>query len=150
LSELKPDFPLICEDGFAFYGCRDITEFIESFEDGSHYSFDILLNPSKKVLREDGGNSRRTILKTQEERSAWLKRKAEASGFSIEWVREEGGGQKIFGRHDDSTGGEMYIDCIRYKGVLMITDNILFAEAYKKGIGSEKAYGLGLLLLGKC
>jgi CRISPR system Cascade subunit CasE len=149
LSEIKPDFQLVFENGFVFNGCKDITEFISSFEDGNYYSFDVLLNPSKKVPRADGGNSRRTILKSSEERSDWLKRKAEVSGFSLEWFREEGS-QKIFGRHGESAGGEMYIDCIRFKGVMKITNSLVFSDVYKKGIGSDKAYGLGMLLLGKC
>ena len=46
------------------------------------YSFDLLASPSKKEARE-GRISNRIPLKTIEERSEWLHRKAEQNGFIV-------------------------------------------------------------------
>jgi len=145
LSAVLPVWDNICPFGFNSEGCKDISRLPDAFEPGRNFAFDILLQPSKKVSRT-GGNSRRITLKTQDERSDWLKRKAEMNGFKTVWFREEGQ-RKYFGKHAGDKGSSLYLPAIRYRGVLSITDKDRFENAFRKGIGPGKAYGLGMLML---
>ena len=40
----------------------------------------------------------------------------------------------------------MYVTGYHYQGLLQITDSERFRHAIRKGIGSGRAYGLGMLL----
>jgi len=147
LSEQKPDWPRIFQNGYIAKGCKDISGVKNAFREGRSFLFDILLQPSKKLSRPDG-NSRRVTIGEPEEREQWLQRKARESGFRLEWYREEGK-RKISGYHSTDRGGPLHLDAIRYRGVLTIEDDEKFINAYRSGIGPGKAYGLGMLLLAK-
>ncbi|NLW70932.1 MAG: type I-E CRISPR-associated protein Cas6/Cse3/CasE, partial [Eubacteriaceae bacterium] len=60
---------------------KEISSYIESFNIGRVFSFDLLALPTKKVAEEGRKNSKRKFLTTREEREDWLNRKAEAGGF---------------------------------------------------------------------
>jgi len=145
LSDIRPDWERIRSFGFLPGGCKDISRLPDAFEPGRNFAFDIMLQPSKKVGRADG-NSQRVMLKSQEERNLWLERKAEENGFEMIWFREEGQ-NKLFGKHKSGNGGPVYLSAIRYTGVLSVTNKDRFENAYRKGIGPGKAYGLGMLML---
>ena len=81
-----------------------------------------------------------------EERKVRLQRKSEQNGFSVLSLREDPA-ERIFGSHSAERGGRLYLDSWRYTGTLRITDEDLFRAAVRNGIGSDKAYGLGMLLL---
>ena len=72
-----------------------------------------------------------------------MQRKAEQSGFQILSVREEDNGVLQGIKGERNTG----FSTINYIGTLKVTDKELFIKAYTNGLGVEKAYGLGLLLL---
>lgn len=122
------------------------------------YQFDLLANPTCRDKARDCWNGRERIrkkhrkfnLKTAEEQSAWLVRKAESNGFRL--LGKEGSAmQNIYPRNDfqfeyrDGSRG-VHVG-VRYKGVLEVTDRATFLTAFKNGIGSAKAFGFGLLLL---
>lgn len=127
-----------------FAGERELGEWLASMTNGKTLSFDLVTMPSKKERAE--GNSRRRILRTAEERSAWLARKAEQNGFSLLAVQELESAS-LPGKHEKERGGYMVWDTYHYRGVLQITDNDRFCEALQTGIGPGKAYGLGMILL---
>lgn len=129
-----------------FAGQRDLSNWLQGLTEGRVLSFDLLTMPSKKVGQEPGKNSRRRVLRTAEERLAWLERKAKQNGFEILSIRElESSSQ--FGRHNDTRGGTMVLDAYHYRGFLLIHDAEQFQKAMKIGIGPGKAYGLGMILL---
>ena len=137
-ERLLPNMELIGE--------RDVTRWLESLSEGQSQSFDLLAWPSKKVSDGIAKNSRRRVLRTEEERLAWLARKAEQNGFELINVRELESAQQP-GRHDEEHGGRMYVDSYHYQGEMRITDAAKFRAAVRSGIGPGKAYGLGMLLL---
>lgn len=87
---------------------------------GNRFGFDLLCIPSKKEKRE-GKNSRRILLKTEEERVEWLRKKAEQNGFSLLWVREEGGSKVMVKTKHSST--EAWHGGIRFRGELVVLDS---------------------------
>ena len=50
------------------------------------------------------------------------------------------------GYHTTSNGGRMYLAGYHYQGTLQISDPVRFRHALQEGIGSGRAYGLGMLL----
>lgn len=138
--------PKQCVPGMTITGTKDITDFERCISSDDVFDFDILLSPSKKVKEQDVKNSRRRFLRTAEERVQWMERKAEQNGFSIINCQE----QKyltMFCKHSSENDGKMLCNTMRYTGTLTLTDKDKFVSAFKSGIGSEKAYGLGMLLL---
>ena len=132
--------------GMTLCGERDMTEWLEALRAGELRDFDLETMPFKKQPDAKGGNSRRRVLRTREERLAWLERKAAQNGFRV--IRaEETPGEKGRAVHPGEAGGELYFDNYRYTGTLQITDAEVFQAAVRQGIGAGKAYGLGMLLL---
>ena len=127
-------------------GEREMSEWLESMREGQLRGFDLETMPFKKMPAGYGGNSRRRVLRTREERLAWLERKASQNGFRLIRV-EETQSDKGRAMHAKENGGELFLDAYRYTGILEITDASAFRNAVCRGIGAGKAYGHGMLLL---
>lgn len=127
-------------------GQRDLSGWLDTMKPGRRLRFDLLTMPSKKEPQETGKNSRRRILKTEEERLAWMERKAAQNGFALVQMQElETVG--FTGKHSQEQGGRMSWNAYHYTGILEIRDAEAFRKAMEQGIGPEKAYGLGMILL---
>ncbi len=127
-------------------GQRDLSGWLDTMKPGRRLRFDLLTMPSKKEPQETGKNSRRRILKTEEERLAWMERKAAQNGFALVQMQElETVG--FSGKHSQEQGGRMSWNAYHYTGILEIRDAEAFRKAMEQGIGPEKAYGLGMILL---
>ena len=100
------------------------------------------------MAQEGAKNSRRRILRTEEERLDWLRRKAEQNGFELVSCQELESGCQT-GTHAVEQGGKMRMDSYHYQGVLRICHAEQFRSAVRNGIGPGKAYGLGMLLLNR-
>lgn len=137
-DRLLPDMKLIAQ--------RDVTLWLEGMENGTVLGFQLETMPFKKTAEAGAKNSRRRALRTQQERNAWLNRKAEQNGFRILSV-EEAAGEKLTARHPIENGGSLTVDSWIYTGRLCVTDAEAFRLAVRRGIGPAKAYGLGMLLL---
>lgn len=131
--------------GMCFEGERDLRDWMSAMAAGQIWSFDLLALPTKKTPAEGRKNSQRRVLRTPEERMAWLTRKSEQHGFLLldaqeqEYIRQSG-------RHRQPDG-EFYLDTYHYNGVLEIKGADTFRMALMRGIGAGKAYGMGMLLL---
>lgn len=123
---------------------RDITAWLDSMGEGQIWSFDLIAAPTKKVASEGKKNSQRRILRQPQERQEWLERKAAQNGFSIIQAQEQEQ-LHVSGKHKSDKGGMMYHDAYHYQGVLQIIDADAFRQALKKGIGSGKSYGFGMM-----
>ena len=144
LSSRKPVFDeASARSGMIPAGTRDMTAVEGLFAEGRRFRFDLLTMPSKKESDRTRKNSQRRILRNPEERLAWLARKAEAGGFRILSASDEEG-ETLRAK---KSGGELWIHTTRFTGVLEITDPDRFLDAWKNGIGPEKAYGLGMLMV---
>lgn len=131
--------------GMKLTGNRDLSAWLDGLSLGLVLGFDLLTFPFKKEPVE-GKNSRRRVLRSYEERYEWMERKAEQNGFRIISLQEIPGSQ-VSAVHNEGEGGALYFNCYEYQGVLEITDEAAFRKSVEQGIGPEKAYGLGMLLL---
>lgn len=146
---LYSDSPVLREKLLPFMvlaGERDVSAWQSAMTEGQIVRFDLLTMPSRKVMQEGSKNSRRRVLRTMEERLAWLARKAAQNGFEILSVQElETSG--FSGNHEADQGGRMNWDAYHYTGILEIRDAKAFQRALAGGLGPGKAYGLGMILL---
>lgn len=117
--------------------------------------FRLRANPTMRVSKNNTEQAarwrgKRIELRSEEDRIAWLKRKAEASGFRLLSVEinpnvpnlQTATEAKTFGKHEK---GRLSFGAAIFNGELEITDAEKFKQALADGIGSGKAYGFGLL-----
>ncbi len=114
-------------------------EFDPLFESGDEYRFRLLANPTRKE------NGKRLGEIGEDNATVWLSRKADLHGFQIEEVIPiEKGFVKIRIGERNMT---MY--SVLFDGVLSVTDPVLLGKAYRRGIGSGKGFGFGLISLAR-
>ena len=128
---------------------RDVTPWLDAMSAGDVFRFQVVTVPFRKTAEPGVKNSRRRALAAVEERIAWLERKAAQNGFEILSVQETPA-EKLTARRAAEAGGSLTVDAYTYTGILRISDASLFRQAMCRGIGAEKAYGLGMLMLGGC
>lgn len=117
--------------------------------------FRLRANPTMRISKNNTEQDarwrgKRIELRREEDRIAWLKRKAEASGFRLLSVEinsdvlnlQTATEAKTFGKHEK---GRLSFGAAMFNGELEITDTEKFRQALADGIGSGKAYGFGLL-----
>lgn len=92
-------------------------------------------------------NGRRVPLTQREELVAWIERKATASGFRVhpDSLRTVPRGREYFHKDGRSHGTHTAVE---FEGGLSVTDPAKFRATVAAGIGSAKAFGFGLLVLG--
>lgn len=147
-SAHEPQRPALCLD--ERWQCRPVPE---RFFAHSHYRFDVLCNPSRKVhaYTLDGQrkkNSRREALIRQEDQTAWFARKAQEHGFAmaddlrIDPCRT----YSFYKQQGNTTHNGTHIGA-RFTGILAVHDKQGLMTAFERGIGSARGFGFGLLLL---
>ena len=124
-------------------------EIAPSYFGAKRYRFQLCANPTKKVgsVLPDGSptkNGRRVPQTRREDLVAWMERKAEQSGFAIDAASL----QTIpKGREYFTKQGQLGLhNAIEFRGTLTVLDRDKFYEAFRRGIGSAKAFGFGLLM----
>ncbi len=144
-SMASPHWDRIEKSGYQCTRMQDISAILDKFQQDTVLHFSLLACPSKKV-KGDGKNSQRVLLHGAEERLEWLKREGKKHGFMLLEAHEAAKEQKLSGR---KASGEFFLSGVPFEGVLRIMDASAFQDAFKQGIGPEKAYGFGMLMLGK-
>ncbi|AKJ65310.1 type I-E CRISPR-associated protein Cas6/Cse3/CasE [Kiritimatiella glycovorans] len=147
-----------CDGGFRLYllsesvpqipdwGAWETKRVPESFLGRPVYRFQLCANPTVKRKREGRKNGTRTAIYEESELKAWLNRKAEQGGFAVNWPATQIGppiNQPFIKK--GRRGNHKRVD---YQGLLAVENRERFKECFKKGIGSAKAFGFGLLVLG--
>lgn len=144
-SRSVPEWDRIDSCGFHCEKTKDISLLSESFMKDQVLRFKLLSCPTKKVAGE-GKNSRRVLLRGEEEQLKWLERQGEKYGFN---VIEAHIAEKTELRSGKKASGAFAVAGVPFEGVLRICDPAAFKDAFEKGIGPEKAYGYGLLMVSK-
>jgi CRISPR system Cascade subunit CasE len=113
------------------------------------YAFQLCANPTKKVASKLDGtltkNGRRVPLGKREELVAWIKRKGEQGGFTVDeaTLRTFSRGREYF----EKKGQPGLHSAVDFQGLLTVTVPAKFHETFTRGIGSAKAFGFGLLVI---
>ena len=139
LSEIPPDN---VANGAKLVGSRNMAEWENDFIEGNCFHFDLMAAPSKKV-QGDGKNSRRRAFRTEAEYFKWMERKAAQNGFELLDLQAK----KSASISGWKTNHRIIFNAVHYRGILRIVDEKLFKKGWENGIGPEKAYGMGMLML---
>ena len=142
-SSLKPETSRLENNGFSALAMRDVSALRRAFVAGSCWHFDLFACPAKKVQTEGRRNSRRLCLYRTSEQEAWMQSKAVQNGYKL-LTYTQNGQRRIFGRRG---GADLTFNAVRYCGLLCVTDAEKFWDGYCRGIGPERAYGMGMLML---
>ena len=129
------DKPPMESDHFERVFCRDQNV---DFPVGSIIRFRIVCNPTKQV------SGKRYFLRTAEERKAWFFRQAQKSGFECLGLSETGVEDITVQKNRTLS---FTFESVVFTGLLKVTDSVMFANVLKNGIGAEKAYGMGMLMV---
>lgn len=124
---------------------REMTGWLANIAEGDNLRFSLIAVPSKKVKNDTSRNSRRVVLRDPEERRRWLEKQGTAKGVRFTAVRE--GPEKLTYVGKDSGQHAFNICGYEYSGRLLVTDTDAFREGIAGGVGPEKAFGYGLLLV---
>ena len=136
-------------DGMSVVYSKCYDSVLDSIRDGMKIAFSLEAVPSIKKSRSgenDNGPSRRKVISSADDRLSWLARKGAASGFDLVSVEETEGDQILIG-HSKERGGEVTIQAFHYAGTVQITDAAAFRKALQNGIGPERAYGAGMMMI---
>lgn len=126
-------------------------EINESYLSQSGYFFDLYANPTKTIKKPDGKggytkHGKRLTLMDTESQMEWLIRKSSNHGFI---VRDDISLQigKPVNHHFNRKGKKGLHIGVRFQGALHVTDQSAFKDAFRKGIGTAKGFGFGLLMI---
>lgn len=148
---------------------KDITEQFQSLRDGLILSFKLRANPTRKIgtsLKEDriSGKAKkhgtRVPIAKEQDQIAWLERKGDNGGFKLLKTRLSAqnpdvvvipeGNVKGTKRDGDKTlKWKLSFRGVVFQGNLKINDREVFLKTLRKGLGSGKAYGFGLLSIAR-
>jgi CRISPR system Cascade subunit CasE len=141
-------------------GCNPaVKPFGLSLRQGQVLAFRLLANPTikrryedKAAIKENGGqkyNGTRVGITDENEQRAWLERKGEQGGFRVLDVRMNHPVMvKTTGRrHSADSAQRLQFLAVRFDGILQVTDPTLLVETVRRGVGSAKGLGFGLLSL---
>lgn len=129
LSTHRPVIP-----GWGEWRTKEVSS---SFLSHERYLFQIRANPT---VCQDG---RRIGLYDLQKLQDWLERKAAQSGFA---VIEYAAGPAT-SHHFTKAGKIGKHSSVDFQGLLQVTDQQAFLDAFTNGIGPAKAFGFGLLML---
>ncbi len=147
LSRQTPDQRELESRGYRLIGIQDISSLPELYQENTVFRFEIQACPSKKSKDEKSRNSRRVFLTDPLQRVEWMSRQGQKYGFDVLELHEQSAQQTIIvGRGS----GAFLLTAVTFSGVIRITEAKTFWTAWEKGIGPEKAYGMGLMLLARC
>lgn len=139
-------------------GTRDVGPAYAGIEAGDVFRFRLVANPSKKVKAEGARNSRRVELFGEEDQVRWLLRKAEQHGFAIPVAARGLDGEPLHAVQarpvarqsgKSSRDERLTVGMVQYDGILEVADARAFRAALTGGVGPAKAFGCGLLSIGR-
>ena len=129
------------------FGTWETKEIPNSFYKGGKYLFEVLANPTVKVvvLGEDGKRKKQGKREAAHPANydSWLKRKLNEGGCEVEKLTVTPIGMQVCYRK----GERIPAIAVQYKGILTVKNSLAFQKMAQTGIGHGRAFGFGLLLL---
>lgn len=128
---------------------KSYNDFLDKLRVNEILRFRLTANPSRKISVPGQRQGRIMPHITIAQQKKWFLDRTEDNGFEI--IQNQKGFPEFdivnrewkLLRHKGS--GTAKLSCVTFEGILKITDLEKFKNAMIKGIGREKAYGMGLL-----
>ena len=132
VSEDKPD-----KDALAKYGkniqTKNYDKFLNNLNTNTIYAFELVANPMKRTPEK-----RINLFKDQDQLK-WLEMRSLKNGFKLQSVRIVSSKNVIVNKN------HFKFTYAKFTGTLRINDLDLFKNVMTKGVGHNKAYGMGLM-----
>lgn len=150
LSTQKPNLEELSKYGVSGTAVtKEYDDFLNKLYLGEILRFCLTANPSRKISVPGQRQGRIMPHITIAQQKKWFLDRTDVNGFKVLEDQENYPQFDIVNRewkllrHKGS--GTARLSCVTFEGVLKITDLEKFKKAMIKGIGREKAYGMGLL-----
>lgn len=122
---------------------KDYEKLLTRIKEGSKWRFRLIANPTVAKVEEKGERGTVKAITVVPKQREWLINQSIKKGFQLldmqfDVVRSE---WKVFKKGSK----ENRILAVTYEGILTVSDVELFRQTLQKGIGREKAYGMGLI-----
>ncbi len=149
-STLEPRWDWLTDNGARAYLLRppETKTFDLALVPGQTLAFCLRANPTVKRKCDDG-KRRRIGLYREQEQLEWLARKGEQSGFRLLSVRSRNAPDVRGWAHRDDAKHKLKLFAVRFDGLLQVTDPDRLRETVRRGVGSGKGLGFGLLSLAR-
>lgn len=121
----------------------NIGKYYEGLRSGHCVSFKLETFPFYSFYNEKTKNPTRRFLKNEGKRTEWIRKKLADAGMDLISFSEADMGQHFIGKRQTSGHFRAY----EFRGRARVVDEEVLARYIQSGIGVEKAYGEGLLLL---
>lgn len=151
ISEDLPDLSGITQQ-FGFENetgeSRDYGRFLSRVQNQSIWRFRLVANPTY-CHKEEFGRGSVAAHVSEKYQMAWLLKVAENNGFSIlpDTAQIVSSTWRSFFRKNSHN--PVRFREVTYEGVLQVQDENILRDAMIKGVGREKAYGMGMITLVK-
>lgn len=157
LSEEKPDFDLLTTYGVQGTAMsKAYDSFLDSIQEGQVMQFRLTANPAYSIIRPGKKQGRIVPHVTVEQQRKWLMDRAEKSGFKLLERTSTDSNEpvrtpmfEVVNREwpvlHRKTGHGARLSRVTFEGLLRVTDSDLFKQTLTKGLGREKAFGMGLM-----
>lgn len=164
-SVIEPDWSALQEAGVLLKtshgnnpAIKEISGAYDGLKEGQVLAFRLRANPTKRLSTQSEGEAPKSIgprlfLRTEDEQTEWLQRKAREGGFSLLTTLFSGEPDlrtlqeaPIKGHRGDKT---ISFGSVLFEGRLKIVNRDKFLKTLWGGIGSAKGYGFGLLSIAR-
>ena len=135
-SDKEIDKKQITDNKFRLLSEKEIT-----IKNNDELTIDIDVAP----FRKDGGKAKKKIIKTADERIAWLKNKFTYNNECIIKSIKENHPVMRYMEHKDKSNGSTMMTGYNYTITIKVKDTDKFTELVQKGVGPQKTYGFGLM-----
>jgi len=157
LSESVPNLELFTKYGITETAVtKSYDQFLDSIQEGQLMQFRLTANPTYTVSQPGQKQGRIFPHVTVEQQCQWLVKRAEKSGFQLveqEMVDIPGAPTskdfKIISRDHPmlhrKAGRGVRLSRVTFEGMLRVANIADFKQTLTKGLGREKAFGIGLM-----
>lgn len=152
-SQDQPDWDKITQVCSIYFSEPPQIKSVQSLQikNGDLLRFRLRANPTKRVLYKRTKNSQRISLFSEKDRTQWLLRKAQTSGFSIspETLLITSAPFRTFFITKEEKTYKATINMVDFNGMLKVSDTEKLLLSLTRGIGPAKGLGCGLLSISR-
>ena len=131
---------------------KDYQSFLDGIQPGSRLHFRLVANPTCSGPGDPVHNKRGKVYShcTIAQQKEWLKKRSEKHGFSVsEDEFDVVHRQKISFFKSGAGHHKVFLSSVAFEGFLRVTDAELFSQLLVRGMGREKAFGMGMMTVMK-
>lgn len=122
---------------------KSYDKILNAAREGTRWRFRLVANPTYK----SGANEKITAHTSEKYQKEWLIRKSQTNGFLLDEGEFSVTKFQWYNFYKKDQTKQIHLISVAYEGILAVTNAKSFQGALCRGIGREKAYGMGLLTI---